>query len=104
MPIRSLQEAVLAMVLISAGAPALAQSSANQPEAIRVQGLLPPPCPLIVPVQQAVTQPLRLQPGQVAAKNRMGCLSPEDASHYAANGCPARLCASGAGTIPLPGR
>ena len=104
MPLRMLQKAGLAAVLISATTPALAQSGANQPEAIRVKGLLPPPCALIVPVQQAVIQPLRIQPRQVAGKNAMGCLSPQDASLYAANGCPVKLCAAGDGTIPLPQR
>ncbi|APD49009.1 hypothetical protein KQ302_03290 [Synechococcus sp. CS-602] len=48
-------------------------------------------CPLLVPRQDAVFQPKRLLPAQVARKNAGGCLSPSDAI-YGADGCPRQLC------------
>jgi len=59
-------------------------------------------CPLIVKPVDAVFQPLPIQPSQVAAKNRAGCLSPGDAI-YGPDGCPIRFCREGGGVIPLPG-
>lgn len=83
------------------GLPASAQvPSPNQPEAIPAQrGLTPPPCPRIGPA--GTIQPLRLQPGQVAAKNARGCLSAEDAV-YGANGCPLRFCGQRTPRLQLP--
>jgi hypothetical protein len=75
------------------------QAKANQPEAIDNGGLLPPPCPLIVPPQVPALQPIRIQPSQVAAKNRMGCLSAADA-FYGPDGCPLRLCPASSGAFP----
>lgn len=71
----------------------------NQPYAIDKGGLLPPPCPLIVPPQLPALQPIRIQPSQVAAKNRMGCLSAADAI-YGPDGCPQRLCPASSGAFP----
>jgi hypothetical protein len=45
----------------------------------------------VVPPREQVLQPLRIAPGQVAAKNAMGCLSAADAI-YGPDGCPTRLC------------
>ncbi|MCX5967758.1 MAG: hypothetical protein NTV57_09000 [Cyanobacteria bacterium] len=78
--------------------------SPNQPEAIRVRGIPPLPCPLLVPGQDAALQPLRIAPSQVAMKNSMGCLSPTDASLYGPDGCPVKLCKLPQGTVPLPQR
>ena len=58
-------------------------------------------CPLIVPAHQQALQPMRLDPALVAAKNRMGCLSPDDAI-YGPDGCPLRRCGNGAGVFQLP--
>ena len=58
-------------------------------------------CPLLVQPKDAALQPLSLDPGQVEAKNRLGCLSSNDAV-YGADGCPQKLCGSGSGVIPLP--
>ena len=59
-------------------------------------------CPLIVPPQSAILQPRRIRPDQVAAKNAMGCLSPDDAI-YGPDGCPQRMCGPASGTFALPG-
>ena len=61
-----------------------------------------PSCPLVVPPNQQIVQPKRIQPNQVKAKNAMGCLSPADAV-YGADGCPLKLCGPNAGVIQLPG-
>ncbi|KMM17555.1 hypothetical protein [Synechococcus sp. GFB01] len=58
-------------------------------------------CPLLVPPGQADSQPLRIDPSQVAAKNARGCLSEADAI-YGPDGCPVRLCGRGSGVIELP--
>lgn len=58
-------------------------------------------CPLLVPPGQADSQPLRIAPSQVAAKNARGCLSEADAI-YGPDGCPVRLCGRGSGVIELP--
>lgn len=74
-------------------APPMAQQVAQQ----RMAGQ----CPLIVPASQQAIQPMRLDPALVAAKNRMGCLSPDDAI-YGADGCPLRRCGEAAGVFQLP--
>lgn len=76
--------------------------SPNQPLAIN--GAVPPvpsPCRLVVPPDQAVLQPMKILPEQVALKNRLGCLSPGDAV-YGPDGCPVRLCGKGEGAFQLP--
>ncbi|MDM7937837.1 MAG: hypothetical protein QUV06_10300 [Cyanobium sp. CZS 48M] len=50
-----------------------------------------PACPLLVPLQSAVLQPLQIKPAQVPRKNAGGCLSAADAL-YSADGCPRQLC------------
>jgi hypothetical protein len=98
--------AVLAASLLGAALlaapPATAQSSSpNQPEAIpRHRGLFLPPCPRIG--APGSIQPLRIHPRQVAAKNRMGCLSAEDAV-YGPDGCPIRFCGTRTPRLSLPG-
>ncbi len=94
----------VALLGFSLGHPpqARAQSlSPNQPEAIRVRGIPPPPCPLLVPLKDAALQPLRIAPNQVAKKNSMGCLSPADAALYGPDGCPVKLCRLPEGTVPM---
>lgn len=76
------------------------QPSPNQPLAI--DGLPPPPCPLLVPGSDYALQPLRIAPSQVARKNAVGCLSPADAAVYGPDGCPVKLCHAPQGTMPLP--
>jgi hypothetical protein len=58
-------------------------------------------CPLLVSPNQSALQPLSLTPAQVAAKNKLGCLSNNDA-HYGADGCPLKLCGTNRGVVPLP--
>ncbi|MEY2643629.1 MAG: hypothetical protein RLZZ611_278 [Cyanobacteriota bacterium] len=60
-------------------------------------------CPLLVKPTEAQKQPLWISPSQVAAKNKLGCLSPADAI-YGPDGCPRQLCRAGQGAIPLPGQ
>jgi hypothetical protein len=84
-----------------AGAPPQTNPDPNQPYAIDNSGLLPPPCPLIVPAALPALQPIRIQPSQVAAKNRMGCLSAADA-FYGPDGCPLKLCAPSSGAFSAP--
>lgn len=67
----------------------------------QAQALPKTPCPLVVPANQKLLQPRRIQPNQVQAKNAMGCLSPADAV-YGADGCPLRMCGAEAGVIQLP--
>jgi len=89
------------LALATAALPVRAQNpSPNQPMAI--EGLPPPPCPLLVPHGDAALQPLRIQPSQVARKNAVGCLSPADAALYGPDGCPRKLCHAPQGTVPLP--
>jgi len=92
-----------AVLLLAASAPAGAQSpSPNQPQAIPSPlGLPPSPCPRIG--TRTTIQPLRIQPRQVAAKNRMGCLSAEDAV-YGPDGCPIRFCGTQTPRLALPGQ
>ncbi len=93
--------ALAGLFLVLGAGQARAQSpSPNQPLAI--DGLPPPPCPLLVPAADAVLQPLRIQPSQVARKNAIGCLSPADAALYGPDGCPLKLCRLPQGTMPLP--
>jgi hypothetical protein len=62
-----------------------------------------PSCPLLNPQDPAAIQPLRLDPAQVALKNRIGCLSMQDAI-YGRDGCPLRLCGERyANPLKLPG-
>jgi len=64
-------------------------------------GTLKPPCPRIAsPAGQSYLQPARLKPEEVAAKNRLGCLSPADAV-YGPDGCPQRYCGADAGVFPF---
>jgi hypothetical protein len=58
-------------------------------------------CPLLVKPAEAALQPLSIAPGEVEAKNRLGCLSSNDA-FYGPDGCPQKLCGAGRGVIPLP--
>jgi hypothetical protein len=83
----------LALALLTLAGPVRAlPASPNQPLAIQAApGLSPRPCPLVVPPQESLFQPLRIQPQQVGIKNRMGCLSAADA-RYGPDGCPSRLC------------
>lgn len=98
---RSLALVLAGFTLLLSGLPARAQRpSPNQPLAI--DGLPPPPCPLLVPDSDYALQPLRIQPSQVARKNAVGCLSPADASVYGPDGCPVKLCHPPQGTMPLP--
>ncbi|MEB3257679.1 MAG: hypothetical protein VKN83_05085 [Cyanobacteriota bacterium] len=83
-------------------APAQELSSPNQPLAINgPEALVPSPCRLVVPADQAVLQPMKIRPEQVPLKNRLGCLSPADAV-YGPDGCPARLCGKNEGAFQLP--
>ena len=60
-------------------------------------------CPVIVPANELATQPLRIPAADVAAKNKLGCISPEDAV-YGPDGCPLKLCGAGRGVVPLPNK
>lgn len=61
-----------------------------------------PGCPRLNAQDPAAIQPMRLDPARVALKNRIGCLSMQDAV-YGADGCPLRLCGSSyANPIQLP--
>jgi hypothetical protein len=88
-------------LLLAAAAPVAAQGpSPNQPQAIPAPpGLNLPPCPRLGP--SGTIQTLRIQPRQVAAKNRMGCLSAEDAV-YGPDGCPTRFCGTQTPRLALP--
>ena len=74
--------------------------SQPNPEAVTGSTYSGTPCPMIVPLRQWENQPLRIQPNQVAQKNRMGCLSPVDA-HYGPDGCPRVMCGAKRGVLPL---
>lgn len=103
-PSAALLAGLLAGVIPLAAQPALAQAvTANQPQAIEASpGLSPPACRLLVPRNETVLQPLRIQPAQVAQKNRLGCLSAADAL-YGPDGCPSQLCGQQRGyRLPLP--
>jgi hypothetical protein len=58
-------------------------------------------CPRLVKAGSGDVEPLAIAPADVAAKNRLGCLSPADAI-YGADGCPLRLCRADQGVVPLP--
>ncbi len=91
-------------LMAAAAAPARAQGQTpNQPLAIEASpGLSPPPCRLLVPRSEAVLQPLRIHPAQVAQKNSLGCLSAADAL-YGPDGCPSQLCGQKHGfQVPMP--
>jgi len=96
--------ALLSLGIVGAHQAGAQPLSPNQPEAIRVRGIPPAPCPLLVPASDRALQPLRIAPSQVAMKNSMGCLSPADASLYGRDGCPVKLCKLPQGTVPLPQR
>lgn len=94
--------ALAALMGVAEAGGARAQSpSPNQPLAIDGPGaLVPSPCNLVVPADQAVLQPRKIRPEEVPLKNRLGCLSPADAV-YGPDGCPVRLCGPGQGAFPL---
>lgn len=95
---------VIPLAMPLAAQRALAQAvSPNQPLAIEASpGLPPPACQLVVPRSEAVLQPLRIHPAQVAQKNSFGCLSAADA-FYGRDGCPSQLCGQKHGyQVPLP--
>ncbi|MEB3323926.1 MAG: hypothetical protein VKM17_01155 [Cyanobacteriota bacterium] len=102
---RGLMALVIPLVVMGGELPpAMAQalSSPNQPLAIDGPApLVPSPCKLVVPPDQAVFQPMKIRPEQVPLKNRLGCLSPADAL-YGPDGCPVRLCGKGEGAFQLP--
>ena len=52
-------------------------------------------------VTSRVFRAMRIAPADVAAKNRLGCVSPNDAI-YGNNGCPVRRCGANQGVVPLP--
>jgi len=58
-------------------------------------------CPVLVNRAAGEVQPLRIRPSDVALKNKVGCLSPNDAV-YGADGCPLKLCNADSGVMPLP--
>ncbi|MFY7696363.1 MAG: hypothetical protein ACOVQK_08430 [Cyanobium sp.] len=102
----ALTGALLALLVMGGAHPLAASaqdlSSPNQPQAISApEALVPSPCKLVVPADQAVLQPMKIRPEQVAFKNRLGCLSPADAV-YGPDGCPVRLCGKNEGAFQLP--
>lgn len=114
MPIAAAPLARLVVPLLLLSSSALAQSASNDPALKLIRGggtpavfksgqpYLPPnSCPAIVDVNAGGIQPMRLPTTEVAAKNKLGCLSPNDAI-YGADGCPLRLCGQNQGAVPLP--
>ncbi len=114
MPIAAAPLARLVAPLLLLSSSALAQSASNDPALKLIRGggtpavfksgqpYLPPnSCPAIVDVNAGGIQPMRLAITEVAAKNKLGCLSPNDAI-YGADGCPLRLCGHNQGAVPLP--
>jgi len=114
MPIAAAPLGRLVVPLILLSSSALAQSASNDPALKLIRGggtpavfksgqpFLPPSsCPAIVNVNAGEIQPMRLPTTEVAAKNKLGCLSPNDAI-YGADGCPQRLCGQNQGAVPLP--
>lgn len=114
MPIAAAPLARLIVPLLLLSNSALAQSTSNDPALKLIRGggtpavfksgqpYLPPnSCPAIVDVNAGGIQPMRLPTTEVAAKNKLGCLSPNDAI-YGADGCPLRLCGQNQGAVPLP--
>ena len=103
---------VLALPLLLLGSSALAQPTTSDPALQLIRGggtpavfkpgqpILPASsCPAIVSAGNV--QPMRLPPSEVAAKNKLCCLSPNDAI-YGKDGCPTRLCGQSSGAVPLP--
>jgi hypothetical protein len=112
MPIATEHLGRLLVPLALCGGAALAQPSSENPALLQIRGggtpavfkpgtpVLPASsCPAIVSVGDI--QPMRLPPSEVAAKNKLGCLSPNDAV-YGPDGCPSRLCGQSGGTVALP--
>ena len=52
-------------------------------------------------IGREIFRAMRIAPADVAAKNRLGCVSPNDAI-YGNNGCPVRRCGANQGVVPLP--
>ena len=113
-PLRLLGMRALPLLLMLCGSAALAQGQMEDPDLKLIKGggtpavfkqgqpILPASsCPAIVNVSAGEIQPMRLPPADVAAKNKLGCLSPNDAI-YGADGCPLRLCGADRGSVPLP--
>ncbi|MBV2350565.1 hypothetical protein KUL97_02460 [Synechococcus sp. HK05] len=109
---RKLSHLAIPLLLLSGSAMAQAQASDPALKLIRGGGtpavfkpgqpVLPASsCPAIVNVSAGDIQPMRLPPDEVAAKNKLGCLSPNDAI-YGPDGCPTRLCGQAQGAVPLP--
>jgi len=93
---RAWTRSALALLCVALGA------SGGEVRADDAVGTLKPPCPRIAsPAGQSSFQPARLPAAQVAAKNRLGCLSPADAI-YGPDGCPLRYCGNAAGSFQLP--
>ena len=114
MPIAAAPLTRLLVPLLLISSSALAQSTSNDPALKLIRGggtpavfksgqpYLPPnSCLAIVDVNAGGIQPMRLPTTEVAAKNQLGCLSPNDAI-YGADGCPLRLCGQNQGAVPLP--
>jgi len=84
-------------------APLLRPGSERPKQAIPAGADALPSCPRLNQQDPAAIQPLRLDPAQVALKNRIGCLSMQDAI-YGRDGCPLRLCGERyANPLKLPG-
>ena len=111
-PSRQLSQLALPLLLLSGSA--LAQPQTNDPALKLIRGggtpavfkpgqpVLPASsCPAVVDVAGGSIQPIRLPPSEVAVKNKLGCLSPNDAI-YGSDGCPTRLCGQTSGAVPLP--
>ncbi len=88
-----LKRSLLAALPLMLGAPvsALAQQPLAVPPLSSAPWVPGAACPLLVPLNDSVLQPLRIQPRQVPRKNAGGCLSAADAL-YSADGCPLKLC------------
>jgi hypothetical protein len=102
----------LALPLLLLGGNALAQPAVDDPALQLIRGGGTPavfkPGQLVLPasscpaiVSAGNVQPMRLAPSEVAAKNKLGCLSPNDAI-YGKDGCPTLLCGQSSGAVPLP--
>ena len=109
---RQLSHLAIPLLLLSGSAMAQVQASDPALKLIRGGGtpavfkpgqpVLPASsCPAIVNVSAGDIQPMRLPPDEVAAKNKLGCLSPNDAI-YGPDGRPTRLCGQAQGAVPLP--
>lgn len=94
---RALTHSALALLCAALGCSAVEVVRADD-----AVGTLQPPCPRIAsPAGQSYLQPARLPAANVAAKNKLGCLSPADAI-YGPDGCPLRYCGNAAGSFSLP--